>query len=111
MKNIIIKPLITEKAMKDSSTGKYIFEANPSANSAEIAQAIENIFQVNVRKINIIRVKGKVKVDRKSRIPHQRKNWKKAIVTLAKGQIIKDLQIKEEKKNKKEKEVEKDAKK
>jgi len=84
---IIIKPLITEKAANLGSENKYVFAVNLKSNKIEIAKAINEVYGVMPVQVNVISVKGK-KVTY-GRIIGQRKNWKKAIVTLPKGKTIK----------------------
>jgi large subunit ribosomal protein L23 len=84
---IIRKPLITEKAnlLKDEAQ-IVAFEVARSANKIEIKQAVEKAFDVKVSAVNTLLFRGKVK-----RVGHnlgQRNNWKKAYVTLEKGQSI-----------------------
>ena len=83
---ILIRPIITEKATILQKDGKYVFEVSPKANKIEIRKAIEKIYKVKPVKINIIKVKGK-RV-RYRGIPGKRKDWKKAIITLRKGEKI-----------------------
>ncbi|MFN3301549.1 MAG: 50S ribosomal protein L23 [Patescibacteria group bacterium] len=83
---ILIRPIITEKASLLEKEGKYTFEVSPKANKIEIKKAIEKIYKVKPLKINIIKLKGKQV--RSGWISGRRKNWKKAIVTLRKGEKI-----------------------
>jgi large subunit ribosomal protein L23 len=84
---IIERPLLTEKSMDQSQAGKYTFRVSKDANKLEIAHAIETIYTVKVVKVNTLNVKGKTR--RVGRYPEGRtSDWKKAIVTLAKGQSI-----------------------
>lgn len=83
MKNvhdIIIKPIITEDSMDRLPNNKYTFQVAKDANKIEIKNAIEEIFDVKVAKVNTISVKGKEK--RMGRYTGYRPDWKKAIVTL-----------------------------
>ncbi len=82
----IVKPVITEKATLLSEDGRVVFEVAIDATKKDIAEAIENLFKVNVTKVNTIRVKGKTK--RFRGIPGRRKDVKKAMVTLKEGQTI-----------------------
>ncbi len=82
----LIKPVITEKATLVSEDGKVVFEVALDATKKDIAAAVEALFKVSVTKVNTIRVKGKTK--RFRGIPGKRKDIKKAIVTLAEGQMI-----------------------
>ena len=83
---VLIRPLITEKATNLSAIGKYLFEVAPKANKADIKKAIKFLYKVNPIKVNIIKVRGK-KV-RYGKARGKTKNWKKAIVTLKKGEKI-----------------------
>lgn len=84
---IIERPLLTEKSMDLSHSGKYTFRVSTDANKIEIAEAVEAIFKVSVKKVNTMMVRGKKR--RVGRFPEGRTtNWKKAIVTLEQGQTI-----------------------
>jgi Ribosomal protein L23 len=83
---IITKPLVTEKATKLSEFNKIVFSVPLEANKFEIKYAIEKIFSVKVNAINTIITKGKTK--RFKGILGKRNNFKKAIVTLQKGNSI-----------------------
>ena len=82
----IISPNVTEKSTSLSEFNKIVFKVNKSANKKTIKKNIEKIFKVNVIKINTINIKGKVKLvkNKKSFKP----GYKKAIITLKKGQSI-----------------------
>ena len=82
----IISPAITEKATSLSEFNKVVFKVNAGATKNTIKKSVEKIFKVNVIKINTINLKGKTKIvrGRKSKKP----SYKKAIVTLKKGQSI-----------------------
>ena len=84
---LLIKPLITEKASILASKNKYVFEVACGANKIETAKAIEAVYNVKPIKINIIKKTGKIV--RSGRTYGKRKDWKKAIVTLPKGENIK----------------------
>ncbi|MFA5023611.1 MAG: 50S ribosomal protein L23 [Patescibacteria group bacterium] len=84
---LLVKPLITEKATNLSAENKYVFVVSIKANKIEIAKAIEATYGVKPLAINIINRAGK-KVAR-GKVRGQRKDWKKAIVTLKKGETIK----------------------
>ena len=85
-REIIIRPLITEKSTTLMAEGKYVFEVAKSANKIEIAKAISQIFKVKVASVNTINVEGKVK--RMGRSVGKRSDYKKAIVKLAAGETI-----------------------
>lgn len=96
MKNILVKPLITEKSMSKTSQNKYIFEVNTSANKIEVLKEIKETYKVDPISVNIINVKGKVRLWH-GRAAGKTKDWKKAIITLKKGQKIEGFEIKENK--------------
>ena len=81
--DIILKPIITEKAMDGISAKKYTFKVASDATKPEIANAVEVLFGVKVADVNTINVTGKLK--RMGRYEGRRASSKKAIVTLAKG--------------------------
>ena len=85
-RDIIIRPLITEKSTTLMAEGKYVFEVAKSANKIEIAKAISQIFKVKVASVNTVNVEGKVK--RMGRSIGKRSDYKKAIVKLAAGETI-----------------------
>ena len=79
-------PVITEKATIMSEQNKTVFKVHPSANKKNIKKNIEKIFKVKVIKINIINIKSKYKLRQgKTSV---KKGYKKAIITLKKGQSI-----------------------
>ena len=79
--DIIRKPVITEQSMADVADKKYVFEVAINANKTEIKAAVEEIFGVEVAKVNTIRMQGKAK--RTGAYPMGRRAaYKKAIVTL-----------------------------
>jgi len=79
--DIIIRPIITERSMASAADKKYVFEVAPSAGKVEIKKAIEEIFGVEVAKVNTMIVPGKAKRMGAAR-PGRTKEWKKAIVQL-----------------------------
>ena len=84
--DIILSPSITEKSTFLSDKNKVVFKVHTGANKKAIKKSIEKIFKVNVVKINTINSKGKIKFVRGRE--SKKKNYKKAIVTLKKGQSI-----------------------
>ena len=88
--DVIIAPILSEKSHIGSSGGVYVFKVDKRATKTEIKQAVEKIFKVDVIKINTARLKGKLKGRYHFRKGH-RPDWKKAYVTLKKGQNIPDL--------------------
>jgi len=82
----IISPMITEKSTNLSELNKVVFKINKKANKISIKKNIEKIFKVNVIKINTINMKGKVKLVKNKK--SFKSGYKKAIITLKKGQSI-----------------------
>jgi len=84
---IIKGPLITEKSTIQKETSNQLsFEVDRKSNRVEIRYAVEKAFNVRVEKVRTMQMKGKVK--RVGRTLGKRRDWKKAIVTLAKGENI-----------------------
>lgn len=78
--DVIIKPVISEKSMDDAQKKKYTFKVAVDANKTEVKHAVEEIFDVEVKKVNIMNVVGKEK--RMGRYVGKTAATKKAIVTL-----------------------------
>jgi large subunit ribosomal protein L23 len=85
-RDIILRPLITEKTSDMMRDNKYTFKVALTADKISIRQAIEEIFKVKVLSVNTMRVMGKMK--RMGRTAGRRSDYKKAIVKLAPGQTI-----------------------
>ena len=84
--DVIRKPIITEKATMASESGAVVFEVDIAANKPQIKEAVEAIYDKKVVNVNTINVKGKTK--RWKGKPYKRNDVKKAIVTLAEGEMI-----------------------
>ena len=82
----IISPLLTEKSTNLSGLNKIVFKVHKNANKKNIKSNIEKIFKVNVTKVNIINKKTRIKITRGKKV--RVKGFKKAIITLKKGQSI-----------------------
>ena len=82
----IISPRITEKTTYLSEQNKVVFNVHTGATKKAIKKSIEKIFKVNVVKINTINIRGKVKMVRNKKA--YKSGYKKAIITLKKGQSI-----------------------
>ena len=82
----IISPNITEKSTSLSEYNKIVFKVHKNANKNSIKKSIEKIFKVNVVKINTINLKGTTKMIRNRKT--FKSGYKKAIITLKKGQTI-----------------------
>jgi large subunit ribosomal protein L23 len=85
LRDVIIKPVVSEKSYNLIDQGKYTFEVDPRSNKTEIKQAIENIFKVEVASVNTLNRVGKVR--RTKFGVGKRKDTKRAIVTLKSGTI------------------------
>jgi len=84
---IIIRPLITERAaVLTEQENKIVFQVAVDANKKEIKEAVESLFEVTVKAVRTMTVKGKMK--RMGRFEGRRPTWKKAIVTLAEGEVL-----------------------
>lgn len=88
-KNVIIRPVISEKSFSAEEVGKYIFHVTPEANKDLVAKSVQEMFGVKVDKVNIVNIPGKRK--RVGKIFGKRNDIKKAIVTLKKGEKIKEI--------------------
>lgn len=84
---ILIRPIITEKSLIGVQDGRYVFEVAKKANQHQIAEEIKKMYKVNPVKVNTIIVKGEKRLVR-GKYPAKIKDYKKAIVTLKKGQKI-----------------------
>ncbi|MBD3689206.1 50S ribosomal protein L23 [Nanchangia anserum] len=84
-RDIIVRPIVSEKAYGLIDNGKYTFEVAPDANKTEIRIAIEKLFDVKVAKINTVKRQGKRVRTRTGY--GKRKDTKRAIVTLREGTI------------------------
>ena len=90
-RQILIRPLYTEKISRlQESENKYAFEVAREANKIEIRKEIENKFDVKITSIKTMIVYGKMRqqLTRAGRFYGRRPDWKKAIVTLAKGDTL-----------------------
>jgi large subunit ribosomal protein L23 len=87
-RDVIIRPVVSEKSYALLDQGVYTFVVAPDANKIEIRFAIESIFGVNVVNVNTLNRPGKRKRNRKKQTFGKRSDTKRAIVTLAPGQSI-----------------------
>ena len=86
---IIIRPIDTEKTrIQAEKYGQYTFEVDRRANKIQIKQAVEAIFGVDVVAVNVVNMPAKATKRRGRRRTVRRSPWKKAVVTLAKGQRL-----------------------
>lgn len=88
--SVLKKPLVTEKVSALNEKGKYGFIVDAEANKVEIKMAVEKQYGVNVEKVNTMNVMGKLKTryTKAGVLAGRRPNYKKAIVTLAEGEVI-----------------------
>lgn len=91
--DVIVRPVISEKSIDESTRGKYTFAVHRDANKVQIAAAVETLYakeKVTVVAVNVISVQGKEKRrgTKRGRIVGRTSSWRKAIVTLAPGQKI-----------------------
>jgi large subunit ribosomal protein L23 len=88
--SVLKKPLVTEKVSALNEKGKYGFIVDAEANKVEIKKAVEKQYGVNVEKVNTMNVMGKFKTryTKAGVLSGRRPNYKKAIVTLAEGEVI-----------------------
>ncbi|MCC2646065.1 MAG: rplW [Rickettsiaceae bacterium] len=84
--DVIRKPVLSEKSIMMNEQSKYVFVVDKRSTKDTVKQAVENIFGVNVNKVNIMNVKGKTK--RFKGTIGRTSDYKKAVVTLNKGQEI-----------------------
>jgi large subunit ribosomal protein L23 len=88
--SVLKKPLVTEKVSALNEKGKYGFVVEAGANKVEIKQAVEKQYNVNVVSVNTMNIMGKKKVryTKAGVLSGRKQNIKKAIVTLASGEVI-----------------------
>jgi large subunit ribosomal protein L23 len=87
---IVLRPVISEKSMDETSRGKYTFAVNDDANKLQIKDAVEELFKVTVVDVNVLTMKAKEKSRnrKRGRIQGWTSPWKKAVVTVAAGDKI-----------------------
>lgn len=88
--DVIVRPIISEKSMDESSRGKYTFEVHGDASKIQVRAAVEELFKVQVSKVNVLTTKAKEKRrgTKRGRISGWTTPWRKATVTLVAGQKI-----------------------
>ena len=87
-RDILIRPLITERTTDLMAEGKYVFVVDKRANKIQIADAVREVFNVKVENVNTVNVRAKKKRMRMSRVVGKKASYKKAIVKLAAGETI-----------------------
>lgn len=88
--DVLLRPVLSEKAVAEIGSGKYAFFVHPSANRSQVKDAVERVFNVEVQKVNVAKVRRKQK--RLGRFVGLTSQRKKAIVTLRAGQRIQQLE-------------------
>lgn len=88
---IIIEPVITEKAVGARAQSRYVFKVHPESTKIGVAQAVERLFKVDVLSVNTTMVRPKRRV--MGRSIGRTAGWKKAYVTLKEGQKIEELEV------------------
>ena len=88
--DVILRPVLSEKALGGIELSKYVFYVHPNANRTQIKDALERVFGVDVVKLNLSNVRGKEKT--MGRYRGRRPGRKKAVVTLRPGQRIQQLE-------------------
>lgn len=83
---VLLRPLITEKSTVLAGSDKYVFEVDVRANKAQVKEAVELAFNVEVAAVNTMKMKGKNR--RFGRKITKQPDWKKAVVTLKPGHSI-----------------------
>jgi large subunit ribosomal protein L23 len=83
---VLLAPVVSEKSYSLISDRKYTFKVHEDAHKTQIRQAVEELFEVEVESVNIVKVQSKPK--RRGLIKGRRPGWKKAIVELKEGHEI-----------------------
>jgi large subunit ribosomal protein L23 len=87
---VILAPIVSEKSYAGSTHGTYTFKVHPQSHKTQIRQAVEELFDVKVTRVNVIKVQAKPK--RRGLIKGTRPGWKKAVVQLRAGDTIEIFQ-------------------
>lgn len=85
-RDVIVRPVVSEKSIQQNETGKYCFEVSPFSSKIEVRHAVEKLFKVHVTKVNSLKVRGKPRRFRFSR--GRTKGFSKVVVTLKEGEKI-----------------------
>ena len=85
-RQVLIAPVVSEKSYSLIESRKYAFRVHPDAHKTQIRQAVEELFEVKVERVNVIKVQSKPK--RRAFTKGRRPGWKKAIVELREGYEI-----------------------
>ena len=85
-RHVILEPVVSEKSYSLIAFNKYTFKVHPDAHKTQIRQAVEELFEVKVVAVNVLKVQPKPK--RRGAIKGTRQGWKKAIVQVREGDEI-----------------------
>ena len=83
---VLLRPVISEKSYEQITQNRYTFKVHPDAHKTQIRQAIEELFDVHVERVNVIQVRSKPK--RRGLTKGRKPGWKKAIVQIKAGESI-----------------------
>ena len=83
---VLIRPVVSEKSYTQIQANQYTFQVHKDAHKTQIRQAVEELFEVKVERVNVVKVQPKPK--RRGTIKGTKPGWKKAIVQLKKGDSI-----------------------
>ena len=83
---VVLAPIVSEKSYAASTRGTYTFRVHQDAHKTQIRQAVEELFEVKVERVNVIKVPAKPK--RRGTFRGSRPGWKKAVVQLRAGETI-----------------------
>ncbi|HCB33669.1 MAG TPA: 50S ribosomal protein L23 [Acidimicrobiaceae bacterium] len=87
-RNVLIRPVVSEKSYDQLERDVYVFVVHPSASKPEIRNAVQTIFDVKVVAVNTLNRKGKTRRNRRTNTLGRRAGTKRAVVTLAEGDSI-----------------------
>ena len=83
---VVLAPVVSEKSYEGIAEGRYAFRVHPDAHKTQVRQAVEELFDVHVQRVNIVKVPSKPK--RRGLFKGTRQGWKKAIVEVRQGDTI-----------------------
>ena len=86
LNEVLLAPVVSEKSYNLIDQRKYAFKIHPDAHRTQVRQAVEQLFDVHVERVNILKVQAKPK--RRGLIKGTRPGWKKAIVQVREGETI-----------------------
>ena len=89
-RQVLIRPVVSEKSYALLAANKYTFRIHPEANKTQVRQAVEELFDVKVERVNILKVQPKPK--RRGATKGFKRGWKKAVVQLKAGDSIEIFQ-------------------